>query len=32
MEPLVRLEGVSKFYPRVHRSWERLQALFRRRL
>jgi lipopolysaccharide transport system ATP-binding protein len=26
MGPLIRLEGVSKFYPRVHRPWERLQA------
>mgnify|MGYP006889795516 CR=1 FL=1 len=26
MEPLVRVEGVSKFYPRVHRPGERLRA------
>lgn len=26
MEPLVRLKGVSKFYPRVHRPRERLRA------
>jgi len=26
MRPLVRLEGVSKFYPRVHRPGERLRA------
>jgi len=26
MEPLVRIEGVSKFYPRVHRPRERLRA------
>jgi lipopolysaccharide transport system ATP-binding protein len=24
--PLVQVEGVSKFYPRVHRPWERLRA------
>jgi len=26
MKPLVRIEGVSKFYPRVHRPRERLRA------
>ena len=26
MQPLVRLQGVSKFYPRVHRPGERLRA------
>ncbi len=26
MEPLVRIRGVSKFYPRVHRPRERLRA------
>lgn len=26
MRPLVRLEGVSKFYPRVHKPGERLRA------
>jgi len=26
MRPLVRLQGVSKFYPRVHRPGERLRA------
>ena len=26
MRPLVKLEGVSKFYPRVHRPGERLRA------
>ena len=26
METLVKIEGVSKIYPRVHRSHERLQA------
>jgi lipopolysaccharide transport system ATP-binding protein len=26
MDPLVRVEGVSKFYPRVHRPGERLRA------
>ena len=26
MDPLVRLDGVSKFYPRVHRPGERLRA------
>jgi lipopolysaccharide transport system ATP-binding protein len=26
MKPLVRVEGVSKFYPRVHRPGERLRA------
>jgi lipopolysaccharide transport system ATP-binding protein len=26
MRPLVRIEGVSKFYPRVHRPGERLRA------
>jgi len=26
MEPLIRLQGVSKFYPRVHRPRERLRA------
>jgi lipopolysaccharide transport system ATP-binding protein len=26
MKSLVRLEGVSKFYPRVHRPWERMRA------
>jgi lipopolysaccharide transport system ATP-binding protein len=26
MQPLVRLKGVSKFYPRVHRPRERLRA------
>jgi lipopolysaccharide transport system ATP-binding protein len=26
MQPLVRVEGVSKFYPRVHRPGERLRA------
>jgi lipopolysaccharide transport system ATP-binding protein len=26
MRPLVRMEGVSKFYPRVHRPGERLRA------
>ena len=26
MEPLVRVEGVSKFYPRVHKPGERLRA------
>jgi lipopolysaccharide transport system ATP-binding protein len=26
MQPLVRLEGVSKFYPRVHQAGERLRA------
>ncbi len=24
--PLVKVEGVSKFYPRVHHPWERLRA------
>ncbi len=24
--PLVKVDGVSKFYPRVHRPWERLRA------
>jgi lipopolysaccharide transport system ATP-binding protein len=26
MQPLVRMQGVSKFYPRVHRPGERLRA------
>ena len=26
MEPLIRVEGVSKYYPRVHRPGERLRA------
>ena len=26
MRPLVRMEGISKFYPRVHRPGERLRA------
>ena len=26
MEPLIRVQGVSKFYPRVHRPRERLRA------
>lgn len=26
MEPLIRLEGVSKIYPRVHQPWERMRA------
>ena len=26
MRPLIRIEGVSKFYPRVHRPGERLRA------
>jgi lipopolysaccharide transport system ATP-binding protein len=26
MEPLIRVQGVSKFYPRVHRPHERLRA------
>ena len=26
MQPLVRVQGVSKFYPRVHRPGERLRA------
>jgi lipopolysaccharide transport system ATP-binding protein len=26
MQPLVRVQGVCKVYPRVHRPWERLQA------
>ena len=26
MKPLVRVEGVSKFYPRVHKPGERLRA------
>jgi len=26
IQPLVQVEGVSKFYPRVHRPWERLRA------
>lgn len=25
-QPLVQVSGVSKFYPRVHRPWERLRA------
>lgn len=25
-QPLVQVAGVSKFYPRVHRPWERLRA------
>ena len=26
MQPLIRLQGVSKFYPRVHHPWERMRA------
>jgi len=26
IQPLVQVEGVSKFYPRVHHPWERLRA------
>jgi lipopolysaccharide transport system ATP-binding protein len=26
MTPLVRLQGVSKIYPRVHKPWERMKA------
>jgi lipopolysaccharide transport system ATP-binding protein len=26
MDPLIRLQGVSKFYPRVHHPWERMRA------
>ena len=26
MQPLVEVRGVSKFYPRVHRPWERMRA------
>ena len=25
-QPLIIVEGVSKFYPRVHKPWERLRA------
>jgi len=26
IQPLVQVEGVSKFYPRVHHPWERMRA------